>query len=121
LSEGNNLYLPARQATACALVINELLQNALEHAFESHRVGTISVDLVDQGDAVQIVIADDGEGLPADFSMEDASSLGLQIVRTLVQDDLRGTFEIKSNGGVRAIVRFSKRVMEGEELWNEQG
>jgi two-component sensor histidine kinase len=118
LGEGNNLYLPARQATACALVINELLQNALEHAFGSHRVGTITVDLLDQGDAIQMVIADDGEGLPADFSLEDASSLGLEIVRTLVQDDLRGTFEIKSNGGVQAIVRFSKKVMEGEGLWN---
>ena len=120
LGEGNNLYLPARQATACALVINELLQNALEHAFGSHRVGTVTVDLLDEGDAVQMVITDDGEGLPADFTLEDASSLGLEIVRTLVQDDLQGTFEIKSNGGVQAIVRFSKRVMEGEELWNEQ-
>jgi two-component sensor histidine kinase len=120
LNEGNNLYLPARQATACALVINELLQNALEHAFESHRVGTITVDLMDEGDAIQMVIADDGEGLPAGFSLEDTSSLGLEIVRTLVQDDLQGTFEINSNGGVRAIVRFSKRVMEGEELWSGQ-
>jgi two-component sensor histidine kinase len=121
LAEGNNLYLPARQATACALVINELLQNALEHAFESHRVGTISVELADHGDAVEIVIADDGEGLPADFCLEDTSSLGLQIVRTLVQDDLRGTFEMRSNGGVQAIVHFSKRVLEGEEHWNGQG
>jgi len=121
LHEGNNLYLPARQATACALVINELLQNALEHAFEGQRAGTISVELADEGDGVRIVIADDGEGLPAGFSPEDTSSLGLQIVRTLVQDDLRGTFEMKSNGGTQAIVCFSKKVLEGEEHWNEQG
>ena len=122
LEEGNNLYLPARQATACALVINELLQNALEHAFESQRVGTISVELADEGDGVRIVIADDGEGLPSDFSLEDTSSLGLQIVRTLAQDDLRGTFEMKSDGeGTQAVVCFSKKVLEGEEHWNEQG
>ena len=121
LLEGNSLYLPARQATACALVINELLQNALEHAFADQRTGTISVELADEGDSVRIVIADDGEGLPADFSFEDASSLGLQIVRTLVQDDLQGTFDMKSNGGTRAIVCFSKRVLEGEEHWSGQG
>ena len=121
LMEGNNLYLPARQATACALVINELLQNALEHAFGAQRIGTISVDLADEGDHVRIVITDDGEGLPAGFQLEDTSSLGLQIVRTLVQDDLRGTFEMKSNGGTQAIVCFSKRVLEGEEHWSGQG
>ncbi len=121
LLEGNNLYLPARQATACALVINELLQNALEHAFEDQRAGTISAELADEGDSVRIVITDDGEGLPADFTLEETSSLGLQIVRTLVQDDLGGTFEMKSNGGTQAIVCFSKKVLEGEEHWSGQG
>jgi two-component sensor histidine kinase len=120
LREGNSLYLPARQATACALVINELLQNALEHAFEDQRVGTISVELLDGGDSVRIAVIDDGEGLPPDFSLDETSSLGLQIVRTLVQDDLRGTFEMQSDGGTQAIVCFSKKVLEGEEHWSGQ-
>jgi two-component sensor histidine kinase len=121
LLAGNSLYLPARQATACALVINELIQNALEHAFEDQRAGTIAVELADEGDSVRIVITDDGEGLPTDFRPDDTTSLGLQIVRTLVQDDLRGTFEMKSNGGTQAIVCFSKKVLEGEEHWSGQG
>ena len=121
LGEGHNLYLPARPATACALVINELLQNAIEHGYEVRNVGTVSVELVDEGDEVRIVISDDGDGLPLGFDMQETSSLGLQIVQTLVQDDLRGTFDIKSDGGVQAIVQFSKRVLEGEEHWSVQG
>jgi two-component sensor histidine kinase len=121
LSAGNSLYLPARPATACALVINELLQNAIEHGYEARNVGLVSVELVDEGDEVRIVIADDGEGLPPGFDLQQTTSLGLQIVRTLVQDDLRGTFDIKSDGGAQAIVQFSKKVLEGEDHWNVQG
>jgi two-component sensor histidine kinase len=121
LAEGNNLYLPPRPATACALVVNELLQNAIEHGYEARNVGTVSVEVVDEGDEVRITVADDGEGLPPGFDLGQATSLGLQIVQTLVQDDLRGTFDIRSGGGVQAIVQFSKAVLEGEERWNVQG
>jgi two-component sensor histidine kinase/PAS domain-containing protein len=120
LDDGHNLYLPARQATACALVINELLQNAVEHGYDGRNAGTISVRLEDEGDQVCITITDDGEGLPPDFDLEQTGSLGLQIVQTLVQDDLRGGFEMKNTGGVQATIRFSKRVLEGEEHWNGQ-
>jgi two-component sensor histidine kinase len=121
LDSENSLYLPARQATACALVINELLQNAVEHGYEQRTAGSVSVQLRDEGDGVCICVADDGAGLPPGFEMGQSASLGLQIVQTLVQDDLRGSFDMESVGGVRATVRFSKQVLEGEEHWNEQG
>jgi two-component sensor histidine kinase len=114
LADGYNLYLPARQATACALVMNELLQNAVDHGFAHRDSGTIAVELEDEGDHVRIRIADDGDGLPPGFDMEQSSSLGLQIVQTLVQDDLRGLIEMKDVGGVQATVRFSKKILEGE-------
>jgi two-component sensor histidine kinase len=66
------------------------------------------------------LVADDGQGLPSDFDLDQTASLGLQIVQTLVQDDLRGTFDIASDGGTKVVVQFSKRVLEGEEHWNEQ-
>jgi two-component sensor histidine kinase len=118
LVPGNSLSLPARPATACALVINELIQNALEHGFPQRSTGTITIDLIDEGEDVQIVVADDGKGLPADFDLETSTSLGLQIVRTLVQDDLGGTLEMYSDDGTKAVVRFSKKGFEGEEHWN---
>jgi two-component sensor histidine kinase len=114
LESSNSLYLPARQATACALVINELLQNAIEHGYVSRDAGEIVVRLVDGGDEVCIVVADDGEGLPPGFDLEQTSSLGLMIVQTLAKDDLKGSFVLESERGVTATVRFSKKVWEGE-------
>jgi two-component sensor histidine kinase/PAS domain-containing protein len=116
--KGPNIYLPTRQATACALVINELLQNAVEHGYERKTGGTISVTLEDAGDRVSVTINDDGRGLPAGFNLEDADSLGLQIVQTLVSGDLRGHFELRDGDGVSAIVTFPKGTLGGEEEWN---
>lgn len=106
--EDANIYLPAQPAMACALVINELLQNALEHGYERRTAGTISVNLRDDGKRVTIEINDDGHGLPAGFDLTQNSSLGLRIVQTLVQDDLKGRFELRSGDGVSAIVTFPK-------------
>ncbi len=112
--EGPSIYLPAQQATACALVINELLQNAVEHGYTRLPGGKITIRLEDQGDQVEIAVIDDGQGLPPDFSLDQVESLGLQIVSTLVQDDLRGEFELLNGRGVRAIVRFPKQTLGGK-------
>ena len=117
---GPGIYLPAQQATTCALIINELLQNAVEHGYERKPGGTISVDLRDDGDRVVIAVVDDGQGLPEDFSLEQADSLGLQIVQTLVHDDLKGQFELREGDGVSAIVTFPKQTLGGEEAWSER-
>ncbi|MFZ5919339.1 MAG: sensor histidine kinase [Chloroflexota bacterium] len=119
--EGPNLYLPAQQATTCALVVNELIQNAVEHAFRGANGGTITVQLGEQGDVVQILIIDDGRGLPEGFSLGGTDSLGLQIVRTLVQDDLKGEFELRNGEGTKAIIRFPRQPLGGEASWSEQG
>lgn len=116
---GPNIYLPAQQATACALVINELLQNSLEHGYERRREGTISVELKDKADQVTMAIEDDGRGLPEDFNLGEDSSLGLRIVRTLVEEDLKGTFELESGRGVRAIISFPKTPLVRDENWEE--
>ncbi len=118
---GPNLYLPAQQATACALVVSELLQNAVEHGYQrGEGGGTITVHLQDEGDSLAIEVIDDGGGLPLDFDLSQDGSLGLRIVRTLVQDDLKGKFDLKDvNGGTAAIVAFPKLPLGGEELWTE--
>jgi len=116
--QGPNIYLPAQQATACALVINELLQNSLEHGYRRRKEGTIAVKLWEEADSVTVEIDDDGRGLPPDFDLEADSSLGLQIVQTLVEDDLGGRFELKDGGGVKAIVTFPKVTLGGEN-WEE--
>jgi two-component sensor histidine kinase len=117
---GPNIFMPARQATSCALVINELLQNALEHGYDSRDAGgTISLSFHDHGDAIGLVVHDDGHELPANFSLEQIGSLGLRIVQMLVTQDLKGQIELQSDHGVSAIVRFPKIPLGGEETWNE--
>lgn len=117
---GPNVFLPARQATSCALVINELLQNALEHGFDTPGIeGTIALTFQDHGDAIGLVVHDDGADLPPNFDLTRVDSLGLRIVRMLVTEDLKGQIELQSDHGVSAIVRFPKIPLGGEETWNE--
>lgn len=107
--EGADFSLPPQQATSCALVINELLQNAVEHGFETKNEGTIQVILRDEDDTLMIDVIDTGEGLPDAFDIERDGSLGLQIIRTLVSEDLKGRFDIASANGVHARVAFPRR------------
>lgn len=106
--QGADIYLPAQQATSCALIINELLQNAVKHGYASRGEGTIAISLQDTGDQLSVEIADDGQGLSPDFRVGREGSLGLQIVRTLVREDLKGSFELHNGRGVRAVVTFPK-------------
>jgi two-component sensor histidine kinase len=106
--EGGNCYLATQQATSCALIVNELLQNAVEHGYEHRSEGTIQVRLRETQDSMLIEVRDDGDGLPPDFDLHGRSSLGLQIVQALVRDDLKGRFELVNGEGVTAVVAFPR-------------
>jgi len=107
LEGAKQFCLPAQQATSCALIINELLQNAVEHGYRERREGTVSVRLEETDDSMTVEIRDDGDGLPEGFNI-DASGLGLRIVRTLVREDLKGQFVLENGRGVRALVSFPR-------------
>lgn len=83
---GETLTLPSRVATSLALVVNELVQNALEHAFKERQHGSVEISLGRSPDELIILVQDDGIGLPAELP----ASLGLEIVETLVNEDLHG-------------------------------
>ncbi|MDQ5815007.1 MAG: PAS domain-containing sensor histidine kinase [Actinomycetota bacterium] len=91
--------LPAEIATPLAVATTELLHNSVEHAFEERSGGTVGVELDRDRDRVVVVVWDDGVGFAHD-SMQ-TTSLGLQIVRSLV-GELDGRFEIVVDGGTRA-------------------
>ena len=84
--------LPADVATPLALVLTELLQNCVEHAFPAGSDGG-SVDVTfERGPAtLRVVVADDGVGLPEGTALDRVANLGLQIARTLVESELGGT------------------------------
>lgn len=120
---GDPIFLPARQATACSLIINELIQNSLEHGFQNKQQGFIKLNLEDTGDEVIINVIDNGEGLPDDFELEQTGSLGYQIVKTLVEGDLSGQIKmanVSTNGeGLAVTIQFPKSLFRGEEGWKE--
>ena len=106
--EGEGQFLlPAQQATSCALIVNELIQNAMDHGLEGKDEGSVVVRLLQTDDSMAIEIEDDGAGLPEDFDPA-RGGLGLQIIRTLVRDDLKGQFLLEDGDGVRAVVSFPR-------------
>ncbi|PRZ43350.1 two-component sensor histidine kinase [Antricoccus suffuscus] len=92
--------LPADTATPLVMVLAELLQNAVEHAFKSTPVGEFGQVVVQcsrRPGQLTVSVTDNGSGLPADFSLENSDRLGLQIVRTLVAGELRGSISVQTN------------------------
>jgi two-component sensor histidine kinase len=116
----------AEIATPLAVALAELLQNAVEHAFarpdaavevdgqwvirHEELRGQVQIDLANDNQGIEVVITDNGRGLPQDFSIQTTTSLGLSIVRDLLQSQLGGTIDMRRNDdqvGGGTIVRFT--------------
>lgn len=108
LVEGPDIRLPLTHATSLALVINELVQNAVEHGFRDLDEGRIEVYLEDDGHEVGLRVINDGEPLPAEFDPARPTSLGLRIVNDLVHSGLGGSFTMENLDGITATVRFPR-------------
>lgn len=100
--EGSAGELPAEVATPLALVLSELLQNAVEHAFPD-RGGAITVQLDRQAAHLCLEVVDDGVGVPDGWSLDGSANLGLRIASTLVESELNGQLEVgqRDGGGTR--------------------
>jgi two-component sensor histidine kinase len=115
-------------ATPLAVVLAELLQNAVEHAFPSfgadsvfigstdeeaagpvEAVGHVELVLANDGDRLRLQVRDDGCGLPEGFDIDNTTSLGLSIVRDLVTSQLGGSISMESNGGTLVTIDLPVR------------
>ncbi len=90
--------LPAVIATPLAMVLTELLQNALEHGL-SDQSGVLEVVVTRSGERLNVLVSDNGRGLPDGFDVESTASLGLQIVRTLTVGELGGILDLRPRHG----------------------
>jgi two-component sensor histidine kinase len=104
--EGDAGIVPAEVATPLAVVLNELLQNAVDHAFGTGG-GRVVVQVATESDRIDLAVRDDGRGLPDGFSFESATGLGLSIVRALVVSDLGGSISASSPTGSGTLVSLS--------------
>ena len=96
--------IDAKTATPLALALAELVHNALEHAFAPGDDGTVEVMLERDVGMLHVAVRDDGRGLTPGFDLVGSAGLGFSIVRTLVEEDLRGTLTVTGGDGTRVAI-----------------
>ncbi|MGC8494111.1 MAG: sensor histidine kinase [Syntrophobacteraceae bacterium] len=99
------IVLPLEQALPCGLIVNELVSNALKHGFPGTHTGKIFVECTrTEGSELILCVRDEGVGLPADFDLSGASTLGVQLVSGLT-GQLSGRLEVEGGQGTGAALR----------------
>lgn len=111
--EGETGLVPAATATSLALVLAELVHNAVEHGIGAGS-GIVEVGLRRLPEALVMSVHDTGAGLPAGFDLHASANLGLAIVRTVVEEDLQGTLAFSGGRGTTVTVRVPLRSEDGE-------
>lgn len=87
------------------IIINELITNSMKYAFRDRTEGTLAVTVENQGDSLQMVVQDDGPGLPESVGFENSNGFGLMLVGNLAKQ-LRGELAIERTGGTKIILQF---------------
>ncbi len=104
---GSFAELPSETATALAMVLTEVLQNAVEHGYPTQECeGTIEVTTRKSLGRLTVNVTDDGVGVPDDFDLDTSMHLGLSIVRTLVESEMGGQLSVEPGtaGGTRVLI-----------------
>lgn len=104
-TDARNVFLGVDLAIPCGLIFNELITNALKHAFPEKREGEIRVAMREDGDRYILTVMDNGTGFPGGIDFSNTESLGLQLVNILVKQ-IQGTIAMEMNGGTTFVVSF---------------
>ncbi|HEB02841.1 MAG TPA: sensor histidine kinase [Nitrospirae bacterium] len=114
--DAEEIYLDTDKVIACGLMVNEMVTNALKHAFKGTGAGKLTVGLrrLDEG-RCELYVTDDGAGLPVDVDVASMDTLGMQIIDGLV-NQIEGVMEVCS-GGVSSGGGASSDVCEGTGAW----
>jgi two-component system, sensor histidine kinase PdtaS len=100
------VWMPFKTAIPCGLIVNELLSNALKHAFPPGTSGEVAVALRTEADGrLSLAVRDTGVGVPAGLDVRQANSLGLQLV-SLLTEQLGGTLELDRRQGTTVALTF---------------
>lgn len=103
--EMKDIYLNINTSIPIGLIITEILTNAFKYAFVGREEGTIEVKMEQKDSVYELVIKDNGIGLPSDFDKRSEGTLGHQLILMLVEQ-LAGTLQVKSEGGTQYIISF---------------
>ncbi len=104
--EVQSLAIDTNHAITCGLIVNELVTNAMEHAFIGRKEGLLGIEITSlPHNMVQIMIYDNGIGMPEDFDLSRSTSLGMQLVNSLTEQ-LDGTLIMEVSRGTRFTIMF---------------
>ena len=102
-----DVYVDINKAIPCGLILNELISNALKHAFPGGRQGELQITIREtENKEIEIVVRDNGLGLPDDVDIHAPRSLGLDLVSGLVKHQLDGQIEVKRDKGTEFRIKF---------------
>jgi PAS domain S-box-containing protein len=101
------VYVDVTKAIPCGLVLNELISNALKHAFPGDRKGKLQIILSETKNAeINIVVRDNGVGLPDNIDIHQPQTLGLELLNGLVKNQLDGQIEVRRDNGTEIRLKF---------------
>lgn len=113
------INLGSKQATVFALVLNELVSNAIMHGLAGYSTGSIRITVREENGTIAVEVWNSGRGVPDDFSVEDSAGLGLSIVEQLMTHELSGTFQMENtpSGGATARITFPAEQGDFWTVW----
>jgi PAS domain S-box-containing protein len=107
IKTNGDVYVDINKAIPCGLILNELISNALKHAFPGDRHGALQIIIRGMKKTeIEIVVRDNGLGLPDDVDIHQPESVGLHLVNGLVKNQLDGQIEIRRNAGTEILIKF---------------
>ena len=109
----SHVLLDIDTAIPSGLIVNELVSNALKYAFpqgkRSEAESEIYVEFREENEKCVLIIRDNGVGLQKDFSFQTNKTMGLRLVKILVNDQLNGSLKVENNPGAEFVIEFDKR------------
>jgi len=103
----DHVSVPIDYAIPCGLIVNELISNSFKHAFPGDKKGEIRIGLKSQDDKeIEILVTDNGVGMPKDFKYREANSFGIQTIIALTEHQLQGKLNLNTDKGTEFQIRF---------------
>lgn len=104
-TELEDVHLMIDSVVPCGLILTELIMNTIKHAFPGDRCGFIRISLSKKNDSIELSVADNGVGFNQNEVREE-DTLGLQLFRSIAEEQLRGRVNLEINNGVKWTIKF---------------
>ena len=99
------LYATTKRAIPIALIVNELITNSFKYAFNKKESGDIYISLKTNAENAELIVEDNGSGLPADFDLKKSNSLGMKLLDIFTRQ-IKGKYHISGESGMRVSITF---------------